>query len=164
MDQNNPPKKPRNKVRLTIGGLLALVALSALWLNYVRSRSTRWVDLKVGTGPAVRTGDSVTVNYVLTLESGAPVDRSQAPFSVAIGKGQLIQGFDKGLLGMQAGGRRKLIIPPNEGYGPTGAPPVVPPNATLVFDIQLLQVSPSAASVSPATAPAPAAPNAPTDP
>lgn len=103
-------------------------------------------DLITGTGPPAKTGSTVTVNYVGVLYSnGTEFDSSWktgkpfAPF--ALGQGKVIPGWDKGLVGMRVGGRRELIIPPNLAYGKTGSPPTIPPNATLVFVIDLLAVS-----------------------
>jgi peptidylprolyl isomerase len=99
-------------------------------------------DLVKGTGRVARTGDPLKVQYVGVLYSNgkqfdASWDRHQ-PFDFALGLGQVIPGWDAGLIGMHVGGRRELIIPPNLGYGPKGQPPKIPPNATLVFVIDLL--------------------------
>ena len=100
-------------------------------------------DLVVGTGAAAAVGDTVTVNYVGTLTNGTKFDSSYdrgQTYSFRIGAGQVIAGWDQGVPGMKVGGRRKLVIPPNLGYGPQGYPPVIPANATLIFDVQLLDV------------------------
>ncbi len=100
-------------------------------------------DLVVGTGAAAVTRRKVTVNYRGTLEDGTLFDESygRAPFSFDLGAGQVIQGWDEGVQGMKVGGKRKLIIPANLGYGATGTPGgPIPPNATLIFEIELLQV------------------------
>ena len=105
-------------------------------------------DVTVGTGTAATNGDVVTVNYVGTLDSGAKFDSSYdhgQPFSFTLGVGQVIKGWDLGVLGMKVGGTRELVIPPALGYGAAGSPPVIPPNATLHFTIQLLSVSNPAA-------------------
>ncbi len=101
-------------------------------------------DLRKGTGPAATAGSTVTVQYVGVNDKGgkqfdASWDRGQ-PFSFPLGGGQVIQGWDKGVAGMRVGGRRELIIPPDLGYGPQGQPPVIKPNETLVFVIDLLKV------------------------
>jgi peptidylprolyl isomerase len=101
-------------------------------------------DLKEGTGPAAKAGDQLTVQYVgVTYADGkqfdASWDRGQ-PFQFQLGAGMVIPGWDQGLVGMKAGGRRELIIPPDLGYGAQGAPPDIPPNATLIFVIDLEQI------------------------
>jgi len=99
-------------------------------------------DLVVGTGAEAKTGSAVTVNYVGQLYSnGKEFDSSwkrNQPFPFTIGTGQVITGWEKGVPGMKVGGRRELVIPPNEAYGVKGSPPSIPPNATLVFVIDLL--------------------------
>jgi peptidylprolyl isomerase len=95
-----------------------------------------------GTGPEAKPGESVTVNYVGVLyHGGKEFDASWKrgePFTFALGKGQVIKGWDQGVAGMKVGGRRELIIPAELGYGKTGSPPVIPPNAPLVFVVDLL--------------------------
>lgn len=101
-------------------------------------------DLVVGTGPEAKAGDSVTVNYVGVLyKGGKEFDASwkrKEPFTFVLGKGQVIPGWDKGVAGMKVGGRRELIIPGPLAYGAQGSPPAIPPNAALVFVVDLLGV------------------------
>lgn len=100
-------------------------------------------DLKVGEGPAAKAGDTVSVHYTGTLTNGTKFDSSRdrgQPFSFPLGKGRVIQGWDHGVAGMQVGGVRHLTIPPEEGYGARGAGGVIPPNATLVFEVELLGI------------------------
>jgi peptidylprolyl isomerase len=101
-------------------------------------------DLITGTGPEAKDGDMVTVNYVGILYStGKEFDASwkrHEPFSFTLGKGEVIPGWDQGVLGMKVGGRRELVIPSALAYGSKGSPPTIPANATLVFVIDLLAV------------------------
>jgi peptidylprolyl isomerase len=101
-------------------------------------------DLKTGTGAAAKPGDQVSVQYIGVLyDNGSKFDSSYdhgQPFSFKLGGGQVIQGWDQGVAGMKAGGRRELIIPPGLAYGAQGQPPTIPPNATLVFVIDLVSI------------------------
>ncbi len=107
----------------------------------------RIIDVKQGTGPMPRTGQTVTVNYTGWLyvdgkkgkKFDSSVDRNE-PFSFTIGQGQVIKGWDEGVATMHVGGQRTLIIPPDLGYGASGAGGVIPPGATLIFDVDLLSV------------------------
>jgi FKBP-type peptidyl-prolyl cis-trans isomerase len=100
-------------------------------------------DIATGSGVAVKSGDTVVMHYTGTLLDGtkfdSSVDRGQ-PFETQIGVGQVIQGWDQGIPGMQVGGKRKLTIPSSLGYGSTGAGGVIPPNAALIFDVELLEI------------------------
>ena len=101
-------------------------------------------DVATGTGTQVKSGDTVTVNYVGSLENGTKFDSSydkNTPFTTQIGVGQVIKGWDEGIVGMKVGGKRRLIIPPALGYGEQEAGGVIPPNATLLFEVELLDVN-----------------------
>jgi FKBP-type peptidyl-prolyl cis-trans isomerase len=103
----------------------------------------RYRDELVGGGPEARAGHHVSVHYTGTLESGSKFDSSRdrgKPFEFVLGAGSVIQGWDEGLVGMKVGGRRTLVIPAALGYGARGFPPVIPANATLVFDVELMAV------------------------
>ena len=100
-------------------------------------------DVVVGTGAEAQKGKQVSVHYTGWLTDGTKFDSSKdrgQPFGFALGRGQVIQGWDDGVAGMKVGGKRKLTIPPELGYGPAGAGGVIPPNATLVFEVELLGV------------------------
>jgi FKBP-type peptidyl-prolyl cis-trans isomerase FkpA len=101
-------------------------------------------DVTLGTGAEAKAGDNVRIHYVGTLADGTEFDSSRKrgiPFEFRLGSGQVIKGFDRGVVGMKVGGKRQLTIPPELGYGRKGAPPLIPPRATLVFEIELLDVT-----------------------
>jgi FKBP-type peptidyl-prolyl cis-trans isomerase len=100
-------------------------------------------DLVVGKGKTAKTGDHVVVNYRGMLTNGTVFDESYKrgqPFDFTLGGGQVIKGWDEGIVGMKEGGKRKLVIPPDMGYGEQGSPPTIPPNATLIFEVELIKV------------------------
>jgi FKBP-type peptidyl-prolyl cis-trans isomerase len=100
-------------------------------------------DLVIGKGEAAEPGSDVLVHYVGWLESGQQFDSSRArrdPLDFALGAGDVIKGWDEGIAGMRVGGKRKLVIPPALAYGEHGCGGVIPPQATLVFEVELLEV------------------------
>lgn len=104
----------------------------------------QYVVLNEGTGATPKTGQTVVVHYTGTLEDGTKFDSSRdrgQPFSFKLGVGQVIKGWDEGLSTMKVGDRRQLTIPPELGYGARGAGGTIPPNATLIFDVELLKIS-----------------------
>jgi FKBP-type peptidyl-prolyl cis-trans isomerase len=137
--------------------VVAAIALVAFFAFQKRSQTTatsngnmvttqsglQYQDTVVGAGAEAIAGKSVTVNYVGTLQDGtkfdSSIDRNQ-PFTFTLGAGQVIPGWDEGIAGMKVGGKRKLVIPPDLAYGAQGYPPVIPANATLTFDVELLDV------------------------
>jgi peptidylprolyl isomerase len=102
----------------------------------------KYVDLVVGKGPLPKDGDAVVVDYTGRFTSGKIFDSSvgKKPFEFALGRGQVIKGWDEGVASMHVGGKRKLIIPPDLAYGQKGYPGAIPPNSTLVFQVELLKI------------------------
>jgi hypothetical protein len=112
----------------------------------------KYIDLTLGTGAVAVAGEQLTVQYTGWLSNcGKPFDssRGRAPFTFQLGKGNVVAGWDEGLPGMKVGGKRKLIIPSDLGYGPSGqqdpntGAQVIPPNATLIFEVELIKVAPA---------------------
>lgn len=104
----------------------------------------KYSDIKVGSGETAKSGDQVSVHYTGWLTDGKRFDSSvlrQKPFSFPVGQGRVIAGWDQGVAGMQIGGIRQLVIPPDLGYGEAGAGAVIPPGATLIFEVELLDIS-----------------------
>ena len=102
-----------------------------------------YADLAPGQGDSAVPGRTVTVHYTGWLPDGTKFDSSRdrgEPFAFTLGAGQVISGWDEGVKGMKVGGRRKLVLPPQLAYGDGGAPPTIPPHATLVFDVEVLKV------------------------
>ncbi len=102
-------------------------------------------DLVVGTGAEAKSGDKVKTHYVGTFLDGSEFDSSKKrdrTFDFDLGKGRVIKGWDEGLVGMKVGGKRKLVIPPHLAYGSRGVPSTIPPNSTLVFEVELIAVEP----------------------
>jgi peptidylprolyl isomerase len=131
--------------------VIALAASAVAYLIVQRAGNTevttpsglKYTDLVEGTGASPQMGQTVSVNYTGTLENGTKFDSSYdhgKAFEFRIGTGSVIKGWDEGLMSMKVGGRRKLVIPSALGYGPRGAPPNIPGNAMLIFDVELLGV------------------------
>ena len=103
----------------------------------------KYTDIKPGSGDSPEPTETVIVHYTLWLEDGTKIASSRdeaSPFIFIIGQGAVIRGWDEGVATMQVCGQRRLIIPPELAYGPEGQPPVIPPNATLTFDVELLEI------------------------
>jgi peptidylprolyl isomerase len=111
-------------------------------MEYVTTQSgLKYLDEKVGTGAEAKSGDRVTVHYTGTLKDGKQFDSSRTlnkPFVFRLGAGEVIKGWDEGVAGMKVGGKRKLIIPSDLAYGKDGAGGVIPPDAELTFEVELL--------------------------
>ena len=137
---------------LIIAGVYFLIPQKAVTNNQPNQQTPTSYDIQgmkidiltQGTGAEAKAGDTVTVNYVGTLQDGtkfdSSIDRGQ-PFQFTLGQGSVIQGWDLGVVGMKVGEKKKLTIPPELGYGAQGAGDVIPPNATLIFEIDLLKIN-----------------------
>ncbi|HSF23897.1 MAG TPA: FKBP-type peptidyl-prolyl cis-trans isomerase [Blastocatellia bacterium] len=143
-----------NKKVLIAAGIIAAIIIAVVAFMALRdgggaggevttASGLKYIDEVVGTGESPSTGKNVRVHYTGTLVDGtkfdSSVDRGQ-PFEFRIGTGGVIKGWDEGVMTMKVGGKRRLIIPSNLGYGAAGSPPKIPPNATLNFEIELLGV------------------------
>jgi len=108
------------------------------------SSGLQYIVIEEGTGDKPEKGDTVKVHYTGKLEDGTVFDSSLqrgVPIEFQLGVGRVIKGWDEGIADMKEGGKRQLIIPPDLGYGANGYPPVIPPNSTLIFDVELVEVN-----------------------
>lgn len=132
-------------IALVIGGVVYFLTRKGTTGTEITTASgLKYIDEVEGTGPSPKLGQTVIVNYTGTLQNGTKFDSSRdpgkKPYEFAIGRGVVIKGWDEGIMTMKVGGKRKLIIPPNLGYGAGGQPPKIPGNSTLLFDVELLGV------------------------
>ncbi|MBA2706071.1 MAG: FKBP-type peptidyl-prolyl cis-trans isomerase [Blastocatellia bacterium] len=142
---------------MRIIAIVVVLALAAAAIAYLITHRTKtgggpevttasglkYVDLAEGAGPSPQTGQTVSVNYTGTLENGTKFDSSYdhgRPYEFRIGTGTVIKGWDEGLMTMKVGGKRRLTVPADLGYGLRGSPPNIPPNATLIFELELLGI------------------------
>ena len=131
---------------MLLAGLLALPQVAGAQDTITTASGLSYIDTELGTGAAAKAGQKAVVHYTGWLyQNGAKgnkfdssVDRGQ-PFTFPLGGGRVIRGWDEGVAGMRPGGKRTLIIPPNLGYGAAGAGGVIPPNATLLFEVELIE-------------------------
>ncbi len=124
-----------------------LLLISTVFLAACSGSDLKVVDKKVGTGDEAVSGATLTMHYTGWLyqngQKGRQFDSSRggSPFDFRLGAGEVIEGWDEGIQGMKVGGVRELVIPPEKAYGARGAPPDIPPNATLLFEVELLHVA-----------------------
>jgi peptidylprolyl isomerase len=154
----SPPLRPGNKSRNVRTVAIVIVALVAVAIvAYVLRRGAqqaegpetvtpsglKYVDLRVGDGPSPQIGQKLSVHYKGMLADGKEFENSYdtgRPYEFAIGRGEVIKGWDEGIMTMKLGGKRKLTIPPALAYGVRGQPPDIPPNSTLVFEVELVSI------------------------
>lgn len=154
----SPPSRPGNKSRNVRTVLIVIVVVVAVAIvayvlrrgaqqaegpEIVTASGLKYVDLRAGDGPSPQIGQKLSVHYRGTLSNGKEFENSYdsgRPYEFAIGRGEVIKGWDEGIMTMKLGGKRKLTIPPALAYGVRGQPPDIPPNSTLVFEVELVGI------------------------
>ena len=129
---------------LSLSGGLSGTPAAVVGKEITTPSGLKYIDEKIGEGNSPSIGKMVSVHYTGTLENGTKFDSSydrKQPYSFPIGVHRVIPGWDEGLMTMKEGGKRKLIVPPDLGYGAQGFPPNIPPNATLIFEVELVKAS-----------------------
>ncbi|HEY8224647.1 MAG TPA: FKBP-type peptidyl-prolyl cis-trans isomerase [Pyrinomonadaceae bacterium] len=153
---SNKPQPARNNTNWRMVAIAAVVIITVAVVAFVWSRrrqasgpeivtasGLKYVDIVTGDGPTPQLGQTLTVNYTGTLLNGKKFDSSfdhGQPYKFRIGRGEVIKGWDEGLMTMKVGGKRKLTVPPALGYGVRGQPPDIPPNSILLFEVELLDI------------------------
>jgi FKBP-type peptidyl-prolyl cis-trans isomerase FkpA len=141
-------ERKRRQITMAVIGVLAVIAIIAVvYVTLSRKPSEaadqlQTEDLVVGTGPEAKVGDRISVHYTGWLTDNTKFDSSldsNQPYEFVLGQGDVIKGWDTGLVGMKVGGKRKLTIPPEMAYGEQGSGPI-PPNSTLIFEVELLSI------------------------
>ena len=130
---------------IIVSTLIISSLFGGIGMEVTTDSGLKYTDEKIGTGDFPSKGDLLVVHYTGTLEDGTVFDSSikrNQPIEFPVGTGRVIPGWDEGLMSMKVGGKRKLIIPPDLGYGSRGAGGVIPPNATLFFDVELIEIKP----------------------
>ena len=146
-------RNQRIAIAIFLLAIIALVAFIVLRTSSTQEPSTsdmttttsglQYQDIEIGAGSIAETGDIVSVHYTGWLESGKKFDSSLDrgdPFEFTIGAGEVIKGWEEGITGMKVGGKRRLVIPPDLSYGSSGVSGIIPPNATLIFEVELLTI------------------------
>lgn len=133
----------RNEEATTAKGPTTAAPIASAGTTVTTTGGLQITEVTVGTGAEAHMGDTIRVHYTGSLPDGTVFDSSRprgTPLEFRIGSGQVIRGFDRGVNGMRIGGIRKVVIPPELGYGKRGSPPVIPPNATLIFELELVEI------------------------
>ncbi|MBX3277053.1 MAG: FKBP-type peptidyl-prolyl cis-trans isomerase [Acidobacteria bacterium] len=153
MPSRSQHDNPKSKLSVPLVAFISVGVIAALIIGYflfgagdgltTTPSGLKYKDETVGTGASPEAGKSIKVHYTGWLENGtkfdSSVDRGQ-PFTFQIGRGQVIKGWDEGVMSMKVGGKRRLVIPPDLGYGARGQG-TIPPNSTLIFDVELIDVN-----------------------
>jgi FKBP-type peptidyl-prolyl cis-trans isomerase len=138
----------RDNMNVVLAVVICLILLGVLvFISLNNKNNMPSNNIAAQTGPSAQAGDTVSMNYTGRLQNGTVFDSNVdpkfnhvQPFVFTLGAGQVIPGWDKGIVGMKVGEKKTLTIPPEDGYGAVGRPPIIPPNSTLIFDVELLSI------------------------